>query len=84
MYEHADWSHQDLSGAIAEARKHMTKCKLNMFCLENLTKYSKALEQRQKEGYKTCFTDLWGLFIEKTLGNGVTLSLFPELSKRKL
>ncbi|XP_015277946.1 PREDICTED: cytosolic phospholipase A2 epsilon-like [Gekko japonicus] len=75
LYEHADWSHQDLSGAIAEARKHMTKCKLNVFCLENLKKYSKALEQRQKDGYKTCSTDLWGLVIDKMLGNGSSSTL---------
>ncbi|XP_060118861.1 cytosolic phospholipase A2 epsilon-like isoform X1 [Heteronotia binoei] len=70
LYEHADWSHQDLSEAIAEARKHMTKCKLSLFCAENFKNYSKALEQRQKEGYKTCFTDLWGLAIDKALSNG--------------
>ncbi|XP_054827559.1 cytosolic phospholipase A2 epsilon-like isoform X2 [Eublepharis macularius] len=70
LYENANWSQEDLSGAIAEARKHMTECERNVFCLENLKEYNKALEQREKEGYKTCITDLWGLFIDKTLGNG--------------
>lgn len=81
LYENGDWSHHDLSGAIAEARKHMTRCKLNMFSLENLKKFSKALEQRQKEGYKTSFIDFWGLAIDKALGNGVRHLCF--LSKRK-
>ncbi|XP_048340562.1 cytosolic phospholipase A2 epsilon-like [Sphaerodactylus townsendi] len=75
LYEQADWSHQDLSGAIAEARKQMTKCKLNIFCLEKLKEYSHALEQRQKEGYKTCFTDLWGIFIDKALSCGPNCTL---------
>nr|XP_056707869.1 cytosolic phospholipase A2 epsilon-like [Euleptes europaea] len=70
LYEQADWSHQDLSGAIAQARKHMTKCKQSIFSLEKIKEYSHVLEQRQKEGYKTCFTDLWGLFIDKALGSG--------------
>ncbi|XP_034968013.2 cytosolic phospholipase A2 epsilon isoform X1 [Zootoca vivipara] len=70
LYEHADWSQQDLSGAISEARKNMTKCKLDLFSLQNLKEYSAALEHRQKQGYKTCITDLWGLFIDKALSNG--------------
>ncbi|XP_077178891.1 cytosolic phospholipase A2 epsilon-like [Paroedura picta] len=75
LYEHADWSHQDLSGAIAEARRHMTKCKEDVFSLENLKKYSQALEQRQKEGYKTCVTDIWGLAIHKALSDGSSTTL---------
>ncbi|XP_061467310.1 cytosolic phospholipase A2 epsilon-like isoform X2 [Rhineura floridana] len=70
LYEHADWSQQDLSGAISEARKKMTKCKLDLFSLENLKDYSNALEQRKKQGYKTCTTDLWGLLIDKISGSG--------------
>ncbi|XP_077783325.1 cytosolic phospholipase A2 epsilon-like [Podarcis muralis] len=70
LYEHADWSQQDLSGAISEARKSITRCKLDLFSLQNLKEYSAALEHRQKEGYKTCVTDLWGLFIDKALSNG--------------
>uniref|UniRef100_A0ABM5FAA4 Phospholipase A2 n=1 Tax=Pogona vitticeps TaxID=103695 RepID=A0ABM5FAA4_9SAUR len=70
LYEHEDWSWQDLSGAIAEARRNMTKSKLGLFSVENIKEYSHALEQRQKQGYKTCITDLWGLLLDKALGNG--------------
>ncbi|XP_053142501.1 cytosolic phospholipase A2 epsilon-like isoform X2 [Hemicordylus capensis] len=70
LYEDVHWSQKDLSGAIAEARKNMIKNKMNLFSFENLKEYSQALEQRQKEGYKTCVTDFWGLIIDKALGNG--------------
>ncbi|XP_044291655.1 cytosolic phospholipase A2 epsilon-like [Varanus komodoensis] len=70
LYSHDDWSQQDLSGAIAEACRNMTRCKWDFLSVENLKEYSRALEQRRKEGYKTCITDLWGLFIDKALGNG--------------
>ncbi|XP_042315961.1 cytosolic phospholipase A2 epsilon-like [Sceloporus undulatus] len=75
LYQHADWSQQDLTGAIAEARKNMTKSKVDLFSLHNLQEYSNALEQRQKQGYKTCITDLWGLLIDKALGSGKSSTL---------
>ncbi|XP_062973746.1 cytosolic phospholipase A2 epsilon-like isoform X2 [Elgaria multicarinata webbii] len=78
LYKQADWSQRDLSGAIAEARKNMTKCKLDLFSIENLKEYSNALEQRQKEGYKTCITDLWGLFIDKALSDGTCSGTLSE------
>lgn len=71
LYEHANWSHQDLSSEIAEARKNVTKSKLDLLSWENLEEYSSALKQRQKEGLKTAMTDLWGLVIDKAFGNGV-------------
>ncbi|KAJ6667280.1 hypothetical protein lerEdw1_017258 [Lerista edwardsae] len=70
MYGNANWSHHDLSSEIAEARKNVTKSKLNLLSLKNLEEYSSALERRKKEGLKTAMTDLWGLFIDRAFGNG--------------
>ncbi|XP_066473116.1 cytosolic phospholipase A2 epsilon-like [Tiliqua scincoides] len=70
LYENANWSHQELSREIAEARKNVIKCKLSLLSLKNLEEYSRALEQRQKEGLKTFVTDIWGLFIDKAFGSG--------------
>lgn len=71
MYENPDWSNQDISREIAEARKNITKSKLSLLTLKNLEEYSQALEQREEEGNKTFVTDLWGLLIDKAFGSGV-------------
>ncbi|XP_025027887.1 cytosolic phospholipase A2 epsilon [Python bivittatus] len=78
LYEEPGWSQQDLLGAIAEARKNMSKCKLKYLTLDHFREYCDTLKQRQKDGYKTCITDLWGLFIDKALGNGRCSSTLSE------
>ncbi|NXS60814.1 PA24E phospholipase, partial [Brachypteracias leptosomus] len=70
LYRDADWSQKDLDKQISEARKHMTKCKLNSLSLEYLKYYKKQLHQRTKEGRKTSFIDLWGLVLESLLHDG--------------
>ncbi|NXE08423.1 PA24E phospholipase, partial [Lophotis ruficrista] len=52
LYQSADWSHKDLSRPIGEVRRHMTKCKLSCFSLENLKYYDKELKLRKQEGYQ--------------------------------
>ncbi|NXW94185.1 PA24E phospholipase, partial [Alopecoenas beccarii] len=52
LYQSADWSHKDLSGQIAELRRHMTKSKLSCFSLESLKYYDKELKLRKQEGYQ--------------------------------
>uniref|UniRef100_A0A8C3NBG7 Phospholipase A2 n=1 Tax=Geospiza parvula TaxID=87175 RepID=A0A8C3NBG7_GEOPR len=74
LYRDADWSRKDLDKQITEARKHMTKCKINSFSLEYLKYYKKQLCQRKREGRKTSFIDLWGLVLESFLHEGVQLS----------
>uniref|UniRef100_H0ZL70 Phospholipase A2 n=1 Tax=Taeniopygia guttata TaxID=59729 RepID=H0ZL70_TAEGU len=74
LYRDADWSQKDLDKQISEARKHMTKCKINSFSLEYLKYYKKQLCQRKREGRKTSFIDLWGLVLESFLHDGVQLS----------
>ncbi|ETE61526.1 Cytosolic phospholipase A2 delta, partial [Ophiophagus hannah] len=71
LYEEPGWSQKDLLGPIAEAQKNMSKCKLDCFTLDQLKEYRDILKQREKDGYKTCITDLWGIFIDQALGNGV-------------
>uniref|UniRef100_A0A8C9L356 Phospholipase A2 n=1 Tax=Serinus canaria TaxID=9135 RepID=A0A8C9L356_SERCA len=70
LYRDADWSQKDLDKQISEARKHMTKCKINSFSLEYLKYYKKQLSQRKREGRKTSFIDLWGLVLESFLHDG--------------
>uniref|UniRef100_A0A8D0KUI2 Phospholipase A2 n=1 Tax=Strix occidentalis caurina TaxID=311401 RepID=A0A8D0KUI2_STROC len=74
LYRDADWSQKDLDKQINEARKHMTKCKINSLSLEYLKYYKKQLCQRKTEGRKTSFIDLWGLVLESLLHDGVQLS----------
>lgn len=71
LYRDADWSQKDLDKQISEARKHMTKCKINSLSLEYLKYYKKQLSQRKKEGHKTSFIDLWSLVLESFLHDGV-------------
>ncbi|NXT71155.1 PA24E phospholipase, partial [Chaetops frenatus] len=70
LYRDAAWSQKDLDKQISEARKHMTKCKINSFSLDYLKYYKKQLTQRKREGRKTSFIDLWGLVLESFLHDG--------------
>ncbi|NWI17990.1 PA24E phospholipase, partial [Crypturellus soui] len=70
LYRDADWSQKDLDKQISEARKHMTKCKINSLSMEHLKYYKKQLCQRKREGRKTSFIDLWGLVLESLLHDG--------------
>ncbi|NWI62138.1 PA24E phospholipase, partial [Todus mexicanus] len=70
LYRDADWSQKDLDKQISEARKHMTKCKINSLSLEYMKYYRKQLCQRKREGRKTSFIDLWGLVLESLLHDG--------------
>lgn len=71
LYRDADWSQKDLDKQIREARKHMTKCKINSLSWDYLKYYKKQLCQRKREGRKTSFIDLWSLVLESLLHDGV-------------
>ncbi|KAG8560971.1 hypothetical protein GDO81_015203 [Engystomops pustulosus] len=64
LYEDPNWSHKDLSAPIQDARKNVTKSKTCAFTFDQLAYYRDELTKRAKMGYKTSFTDLWGLVIE--------------------
>ncbi|NXX84965.1 PA24E phospholipase, partial [Urocolius indicus] len=70
LYRDAAWSQKDLDEQISEARKHMTKCKIQSFSLKYMKYYKKQLSQRKREGHKTSFIDLWGLVLESLLHDG--------------
>uniref|UniRef100_A0A8B9EXW4 Phospholipase A2 n=1 Tax=Amazona collaria TaxID=241587 RepID=A0A8B9EXW4_9PSIT len=70
LYRDANWSQKDLDKQISEARKHVTKRKMNSLSLEYLNYYKKQLSQRKKEGRKTSFIDLWSLVLESFLHDG--------------
>lgn len=78
LYRDADWSQKDLDKQISEARKHMTKCKINSLSLEYLKFYKKQLHQRKTEGHKTSFIDVWGLVLESLLHDGVQYVIKQE------
>nr|XP_056707872.1 cytosolic phospholipase A2 epsilon-like [Euleptes europaea] len=67
LYEDPQWSSKDLQGHISDMRKHMVKCKMCCFSVENLKYYEKEMCQRQQQGHDTTFSDLWGLLIETML-----------------
>uniref|UniRef100_A0A8B9EYL9 Phospholipase A2 n=1 Tax=Amazona collaria TaxID=241587 RepID=A0A8B9EYL9_9PSIT len=68
LYEDPDWSQKDLKEALNDVRKHVLKNKFfACFAPNRLKYYLKELCQREKEGHRICFTDLWGLIIETML-----------------
>ncbi|ETE63977.1 Cytosolic phospholipase A2 delta [Ophiophagus hannah] len=70
LYKDAHWSRKNLDEQINEAKRHVTKSKLNGFSMERLKYYNRQLRHRKEEGQKTSCIDLWGLFIEYMLNDG--------------
>ncbi|XP_058018005.1 cytosolic phospholipase A2 epsilon-like [Ahaetulla prasina] len=70
LYRDANWSQNDLHEKIQEAKKQVTKSKLEMFTPNRMKYYYQQLNQRKQEGYPTTFIDLWGLVIEYLLNDG--------------
>ncbi|NXE64035.1 PA24E phospholipase, partial [Calcarius ornatus] len=64
LYEDANWSQKNLRGPVGDIRKHVTKSKLHCFSLDHMKYYENELCERNQEGHKVSFTDLWGLFID--------------------
>lgn len=70
LYEDPNWSQSNLSEAINNVKKHVTKNKINTFSVNRLKYYRKELKQTAKDGQKPSFTDLWGLMLESMFENG--------------
>uniref|UniRef100_A0A8C6V5U8 PLA2c domain-containing protein n=1 Tax=Naja naja TaxID=35670 RepID=A0A8C6V5U8_NAJNA len=70
LYRDAYWSQNDLHEKIQEAKKQVTKSKLEMFTPNRMKYYYQQLNQRKQEGYPITFIDLWGLVIEYLLNDG--------------
>ncbi|KAM8920849.1 cytosolic phospholipase A2 delta-like [Pelodytes ibericus] len=81
LYEDPDWSQKDLSKPIQEARKSMTDSKISAFRLDRLAFYREELKNRAKLGYKTSFTDFWGLIIESMYHDGLNETRLSDQRK---
>lgn len=67
LYADANWSQKDLTETIEDARRNTTKSKMSAFSFDKLAFYKAELNKREEMGYKTSFTDLWGLAIESMM-----------------
>lgn len=76
LYEDANWSQKYLEEAINEARKQVTKCKINCFFMDRLKYYYNELKQRREEGHDSSFIDLWGLVLESMLYDKARTAFF--------
>ncbi|OCT68555.1 hypothetical protein XELAEV_18039857mg, partial [Xenopus laevis] len=70
LYENAEWSQKDLDKPIEDARKNVTKDKKSSFTLEKILQYREEMKKRAEMGYRTSFTDIWGLAIESMFHSG--------------
>ncbi|XP_044292787.1 cytosolic phospholipase A2 delta-like isoform X1 [Varanus komodoensis] len=71
LYEDSSWSQKDLERPIREARRHMSKNKMDTFSLEHLRSYQKELSQNAKEGISTSFNTLWAMALDNILHDRV-------------
>ncbi|XP_075185814.1 cytosolic phospholipase A2 beta, partial [Anomaloglossus baeobatrachus] len=81
LYEDPNWSQKDLSPHIQDACRSVTKSKMSAFTFERLGFYREELSTRAKMGYKTSFTDLWGLIIESMFYDGVNDAKLSDQKK---
>ncbi|XP_075047854.1 cytosolic phospholipase A2 delta-like isoform X2 [Mixophyes fleayi] len=64
LYEDPNWSQKDLAEPIEDARRNVAKSKTSALTFDRLAFYREELRKRAGMGYKTSFTDMWGLLIE--------------------
>ncbi|XP_056401836.1 cytosolic phospholipase A2 delta-like isoform X2 [Hyla sarda] len=81
LYEDPNWSHKDLCGPIEDACRQLTKSKGSAFSFERLAFYRDELTARARMGYRTSFTDLWGLVIESMFSDGLNGATLSEQRK---
>ncbi|XP_073494932.1 cytosolic phospholipase A2 delta-like isoform X1 [Phyllobates terribilis] len=81
LYEDPNWSQKDLSPHILDACRNVTKSKTCAFTFDRLKFYHDELSTRSKMGYKTSFTDLWGLIIESMFYDGVNEAKLSDQRK---
>ncbi|XP_044127742.1 cytosolic phospholipase A2 beta-like isoform X2 [Bufo gargarizans] len=81
LYEDPNWSQKDLSAPIQDACRNVTKSKTSAFSFDRLAFYREELRKRAEIGYKTSFTDLWGLVIESMFCDGVNETKLSDQRK---
>ncbi|KAM5130034.1 cytosolic phospholipase A2 beta-like isoform 2-T2 [Mantella aurantiaca] len=81
LYADPNWSQKDLSEIVEDARRNVTKSKMSTFSFDNLAFFKSELNKREDMGYKTSFTDLWGLVIESMMYDKVNESKLTDQRK---
>lgn len=78
LYADANWSQKDLTETLEDVRRNVTKSKMSAFSFDNLAFYKSELSKREEMGYKTSFSDLWGLAIESMMYDKVSESFMKR------
>lgn len=81
LYADANWSQKDLTETVEDVRRNVTKNKMSSFSFSSLAFYQTELSKREEMGYKTSFTDLWGLAIESMMYDKVNESKLTDQRK---
>ncbi|XP_053553802.1 cytosolic phospholipase A2 delta-like [Bombina bombina] len=81
LYEDSDWSQKDLTEPIEDARRNVTKSKSCAFTIDKLRFYREEMNKRAEQGYRTSFTDIWGLVIESMFHDDVNETKLSDQKK---
>ncbi|XP_040189761.1 cytosolic phospholipase A2 delta-like isoform X2 [Rana temporaria] len=81
LYADANWSQKDLTKTLEDVRRNVTKSKMSAFSFDSLAFYKSELSKREEMGYKTSFSDLWGLAIESMMYDKVNESKLTDQRK---
>lgn len=64
LYNDANWSNNDLNGAMESVKKEVSKGVFSVYSIEQLRHYKEKMEERAKEGRHVSIVDMFGLSIE--------------------
>jgi len=64
LYNDANWSNNDLNGAMESVKKEISKGVFSVYSIEQLRHYKEKMEERAKEGRHVSIVDMFGLSIE--------------------
>ncbi|XP_077320662.1 cytosolic phospholipase A2 delta-like [Lithobates pipiens] len=81
LYADANWSQKDQTETVEDVRRNVTKSKMSAFSFDRLAFYQSELSKRKEMGFKTSFTDLWGLTIESMMYDKVNESKLTDQRK---
>ncbi|XP_069806670.1 cytosolic phospholipase A2 delta isoform X2 [Dendropsophus ebraccatus] len=81
LYEDPDWSQKDLCAPIEDACRNVTKSKSGAFSFDRLAFYRDEINTRARMGYKTSFSDLWGLVLESMYCDNVNETKLSDQRK---
>lgn len=64
LYNDANWSTNDINGAMESVKKEISKGVFSVYSIEQLRHYKEKMEERAKEGRHVSIVDMFGLSIE--------------------